>query len=63
MNIHTRLVGAFDAIIMLLWGAVTIAMMMALLDPSFSRSELLSKRGTVAIQQLALNATTSVHQL
>lgn len=53
MNIHTRLVGAFDAIIMSLAAVMTVTMLIVLLDASFSPFELLDKRGTVTIRQIA----------
>lgn len=63
MNIHTRLVGAFYAIILSLSAAVTIAMTLSLLDPSFDPSELLARRGTVTIQQLAMDDSAIVHRM
>jgi hypothetical protein len=35
VNIHTRFVGAFDAIILSLHAALMIAMLLALLDPTY----------------------------
>ena len=35
MNIHTRFVGAFDAIILSLHAALMIALLLALLDPTY----------------------------
>lgn len=63
MNIHTRLVGAFDAIILSSTAAVTIVMMLALLDPSFASFEMPGKRGTVTIQQLAMDDTAAVRHM
>ena len=37
MNIHTKLVGAFDAIILSLHAALMIALIFALLDPSYDK--------------------------
>ena len=55
MNIHTKLVGAFDAIILCTLVAVTVAMMLALLNPSFDNGsfETAGKRATVTIKQIA----------
>ena len=63
MNIHTRLVGAFDAIIGSLTAAVTIVMVLALLDPSLVPSETVTRRGTVTIQQLAVDDTVTVRHM
>lgn len=54
MNIHTKLVGAFDAIILSLTAAVTIAILLVLLDPSFDKAnfETLAKRPSVVIEQI-----------
>lgn len=54
VNIHTRLVGAFDAIILSLTAAVTVAILVVLIDPSFDRArfETLAKRPSVVIEQL-----------
>ena len=54
MNIHTRLVGAFDAIILSLTAAVTVAILVVLIDPSFDRArfETLAKQPSVVIEQL-----------
>ena len=35
MNIHTRFVGAFDAIILSLHAALMVALLLALLDPTY----------------------------
>jgi hypothetical protein len=62
VNIHTKLVGAIDAIILSLTAAVTIVMVLTLLVPSFASFERQGKRGTVTIQQLAMDQTaTAVH--
>jgi hypothetical protein len=56
VNIHTKLVGAFDAIILFTLAAMTVVMMYALLDPSFNSSgsfETMGKRATVTIEQIA----------
>ena len=54
MNIHTRLVGAFDAIILSSLVAVTVVMLLALLNPSFNAThETRSKRASVTIEQIA----------
>jgi hypothetical protein len=37
VNFHTRLVGAFDAIILSLHAALMIALLFALLDPSYDK--------------------------
>ncbi len=63
MNIHTKFVGAFDAIILSLIAAVTIMMVLTLLEPSFGRSELLGKRGTVTIQQLAMDEAVAIRHM
>lgn len=56
MNIHTKLVGAFDAIILSLTAAVTVAIVMVLLNPSFDKGhfETLAKQPSVTIEQLNL---------
>lgn len=56
MNIHTKLVGAFDAIILSLTAAVTIAILAVLLNPSLDnvRLEALAKQPSVTIEQLNL---------
>ena len=61
MNFHTRLVGAFDAIIISLTVAVLMA---ALFDVSSNRAEkMLSKRGTVTIQQVAASDIAPVRHM
>jgi hypothetical protein len=56
VNIHTKLVGAFDAIILSLTAAVSIAILVVLLDPSFdkARFDTLAKQPSVTIEQLNL---------
>lgn len=63
MNIHTRIVGAFDVIFLSSTAAVTIMMVLALLDPSLASLERLDKRGTVTIQQLAMDDTATVRHM
>jgi hypothetical protein len=63
VNIHTRIVGAFDVIFLSLTAAVTIVMVLALLDPSLASLERLDKRGTVTIQQLAMADTVTVRHM
>lgn len=65
MNIHTRLVGAFDAIILSSAAAVNVVMLLALLDPSFGSSpfQMLNKRATVTIEQIAVDDTVAVRHL
>lgn len=63
MNIHTKIVGAFDVIILSLTAAVTVMMVVTLLNPSFDPSELLVKRGTVTIQQLAMDEAVPVRHM
>jgi hypothetical protein len=55
VNIHTRLVGALDAIILCTLVGVMMAMMLVLLGPprSSDSHELLGKRATVTIEQIA----------
>ena len=55
MNFHTKLVGAFDAIILSSLAAMTVIMLVVLLKPSLNNAsfELLGKRGTVTIEQIA----------
>jgi hypothetical protein len=55
MSIHTRLVGAFDGLILSLTAAVNIVVLTALLNPSLALSEIMSRRGTVMIQQIAMD--------
>lgn len=54
VNIHTKLVGAFDAIILSLTAAVSIAILLVLLNPSLDKGhfETLAKRPSVTIEQL-----------
>lgn len=52
VTIHTKLVGALDAIILFSIALVGIAMLAVLLDP-YGPSEQLVRQGTVTIQQLA----------
>ena len=63
MNIHTRFVGALNAIILSLTAAMTVVMVLALLVPSFASLERADKRGTVTIQQLAMEDTASVRHM
>jgi hypothetical protein len=63
VNIHTRLVGAFDAIILSQIVAVHIAMLFVLLDPSYNPSEQLARQGTVTIQQLAMVDASARHHM
>lgn len=63
MSIHTRFVGAFDAIILSLTAAVNIAMLLTLLVPSFDPPQIASRRGTVTIQQLAVDDTANIRRL
>jgi hypothetical protein len=54
VNIHTRLVGAFDAIILSTLAAVTVVMTVALLNPSLDHGSFeTGRRGTVTIEQIA----------
>jgi hypothetical protein len=55
VNIHTRLVGALDAIILSTLVTVMVAMMLALLGPPSKHDshELLGRHATVTIEQLA----------
>jgi len=55
VNIHTKLVGAIDAIILSSLVAMTVVMMYALLNPTFNSDsfETMGKRGTVTIEQIA----------
>ena len=52
---HTRLVGAFDAIVLSSMAAVAVMMLLALLNPSFSGGSfaMMGKRATVTIEQIA----------
>ncbi|HEY0939108.1 MAG TPA: hypothetical protein VGE08_03330 [Steroidobacter sp.] len=63
MNIHTRFVGAFYATILSLTAAVNVALMLTLLVPSFEPPELLVKRGTVTIRQLAMDDAAAVRHM
>lgn len=63
MNIHSKIVGAFDAIILSLTAAVTVVMVLTLLVPSFASFEKATRRGTVTIQQLAMDDTTTVRHM
>ena len=60
---HTRFVGAFDAIILSLTAAVNIVMMLTLLVPSFDPPEMSSKRGTVTIQQIAVADAANIRHM
>nr|WP_298717646.1 hypothetical protein [uncultured Steroidobacter sp.] len=55
MNIHTRLVGALDAIILSSLGVATLAMALVLLEPWLDNSSLerVGQRATVTIEQIA----------
>lgn len=55
MNIHTRLVGALDAIILSSLVAMTVVVTVALLNPSLGSGlfEAMGKRATVTIEQIA----------
>jgi hypothetical protein len=55
VNIHTRLVGAFDAIILSTLAAMTVVVTVTLLNPSLSSAlfETMSKRATVTVAQIA----------
>jgi len=54
VNIHTKLVGAFDAIILSSLAAVTVMMLLALLNSSFNASfESMGRHATVTIEQIA----------
>jgi hypothetical protein len=63
VTILTRLVGAFDAIILSLTAAVTVVMVVTLLDPSLVPAESMVRHGTVTIQQLALDEASSVRHM
>jgi len=53
VNIHTRLVGAIDAVILSLTAAVTVTMLFVLLDPHApAEREGLLKHYSVTIEQL-----------
>jgi hypothetical protein len=55
VSIHTKLVGAFDAIILSTLAAVTIVMTVALWNPSLDSGsfEPLGQHATVTIEQIA----------
>ena len=53
VSIHTKLVGAFDAIILSTLAAMTVVMTVALFNPTLASSETMGKRGTVTIEQIA----------
>ena len=53
VSIHTRLVGAFDAIILSTLAAVNVMMLAALLNPSLATLEAPVKHGMVTIEQIA----------
>ena len=55
MSIHTRLVGAFDAIILSTLAAMTVVMVVALLNPSIGNGsfETMGQHATVTIEQIA----------
>jgi hypothetical protein len=55
VNIHTKLVGALDAIILSSLAAATIVMVLVLLEPSFDSGsfEMMGQRATVTIEQIA----------
>lgn len=61
MNIHTRLVGALHPVILSLTAVVMVA---ALFEVSANRAEMmLGKRGTVTVQQIAMNDTDVARHL
>lgn len=51
MNIHTRLVGAIDAVVLALTAAMTIALLFVLLSPSAEHDDL-ARHYSVTIEQL-----------
>jgi hypothetical protein len=53
VNFHTKVVGAFDAIILSTLAAVTIVMTVALLNPAFASFEATGKHASVTIVQIA----------
>lgn len=61
MSIHTKLVGAFDAIILSLVAAVNFVMLATLFNPALGPSEIMGRRGTVTIEQLAMDETATSH--
>jgi hypothetical protein len=52
VNIHTRLVGAIDAVVLSLTAAITVAMLFVLLSPPVDRDGL-AGHYTVTIEQLS----------
>ena len=61
MNIHTRIVGAFGAMLMSLTTGMTVD---ALFDVSFNPFEAIyGRRGTVTIQQIAVSDTDPVRHM
>jgi hypothetical protein len=59
MSIHTRLVGAFDGLILSLTAAVNVVVLATLLNPSLAQFEISGRRGTVTIQQIAMDDTAT----
>lgn len=55
VNFHTKLVGAFDAIILSTLAAMTVVMVVALLNPSVNSGsfEAMGQHATVTIEQIA----------
>ena len=54
VNFHTKLVGAFDAIILSTLAAMTLVITLALLNPSLGNLfETTGQRATVTIEQIA----------
>jgi hypothetical protein len=51
VNIHTKFVGAIDAVVLSLTAAITVAMVFALLSPHERRDDLV-KHYSVTIEQL-----------
>lgn len=51
VNIHTRLVGAIDAVVLLLTAATTVAMVVVLLSPPVDRNSV-AEHYSVTIKQL-----------
>jgi hypothetical protein len=54
VTIHTRLVGAIDAVVLSLTAAMTIVMFVALLDPSGPVGDGLAQHYSVTIEQLPI---------
>lgn len=54
MTIHTRLVGAIDAVVLSLTAAMTIVMFLALLDPTGPVGNDLVQHYSVTIEQLPI---------